>query len=183
MEFRSNSSQGDLFSDRQPKVSHPKPDPIDTLARAKRELEFKLDEGAICPCCGKYARRYRRKFNSSMARSLIWLYRVSTTDGTDAASWVDVPNTAPKWLLRTNQLPTVRWWGFIERRPAANDQKHSGYWSPTKAGIGFVLRTIRARSAVVTYNGEPVGFEGDSILIDSALGRNFSYRELMGFQP
>ena len=181
MGSRFNTGQGDLFSGRGRSISTNVPASIDTLTQAKQDLEAKLDEGTVCPCCGKYTRRYRRKFNSSMARSLIWLYRESTENGMHDPRWVDVPNTAPKWLLRTNQLPTVRWWGFIERRPADNEQKHSGLWRPTKTGIGFVKRAHFAASAVVTYNGEPVRFEGDSILIDDALGRNFSYVELMGW--
>ena len=35
-------------------------------------------------------------------------------------------------------------------------------------------------STVVTYNGEPVGFEGDEITIREALGTKFDYAELMG---
>ena len=145
-------------------------------------LSAQLDDGARCPCCDKYVRRYRRKFNSSMARSLIWLVR-EWQSGRHTAGWIDVPNSAPRWLLRTNQLPTVRWWGLIER--SSDDPnaaiKHSGYWRPTPMGELFAEHRITVPKTAVTYNGEVVSFEGGSCWIDECLGVKFNYSELMGF--
>jgi len=149
------------------------------LAKLRGQVSAKLDDGITCPCCDKYARRYRRKFNASMARSLIWLVRQSeaSKDG-----WVDVPATAPRWLVRTNQLPTVRWWGMIERAdPTEDNTKHSGRWRPTDLGKRFAYQRTTAQEAAVTYNGEVIGFEGGQMTIDDALGTRFSYFELMGW--
>jgi hypothetical protein len=155
-----------------------------TLADAKRELFNAMDDGTRCPCCDKYVRRYRRKFNSSMARALIWLHKESEkrTNPQDLyPAWVDVPALAPRWLVRTNQLPTVRWWGMIERHPMTkSDKKHSGLWRPTRLGGQFVVLGVRVPSTVVTYNGEPAGFEGDPTTIRESLGTKFDYAELMG---
>jgi len=149
-----------------------------TLHSAKMEVLASLDAGIRCPCCDKFVKRYRRKFNSSMARSLIWLHKQTVTCG---SGWVDVPLVAPRWLVRTNQLPSVRWWGLIERHPSTDEaKKHSGLWRPTEKGIYFALKKIRVQSTAVTYNGSIVGFEGDEISIEDALGTKFDYAQIMG---
>ena len=148
------------------------------LSEARKEVMDALDDGIICPCCDKYVRQYKRKFNSTMARSLIWLVNThrELSDG-----WVDVPYLAPRWLVQTNQLPTVRWWGLIERHPSTDSAtKHSGLWRPTAAGIAFVNRESRIIASAITYNGNVTGFTGDEIDIEDALGEKFNYAEIMG---
>ena len=146
------------------------------LADAKKYVHDRLDEGIECPCCGKYTRRYRRRFNQSMARSLLWL--IESAEG--QSRWVDVPNEAPTWLVRTNQLPTVRWWGLIERKPNEDKkQKHSGFWRPTDDGLRWVIQGLTIPSKVVTYNGSVVGYEGERITFEDALGVPFNYNETM----
>ena len=151
---------------------------MSTLDAAITPLNANLDDGVPCPVCRGYARRYRRKFNASMARSLCWLVRVSGSK----RQWVDVPNVAPSWLVRTNQLPTVRWWDLIERRPNDDDPrvKHSGFWRPTQDGINVVLNNYTIPSTVVTYKGDVQGYEGERITIRNALGVRFNYAEIMG---
>lgn len=149
-----------------------------TLEEARAEIQSSLDDGIVCPCCDKYVRRYRRKFNASMSRALIWLYRAALDSD---SGWVDVPKMAPRWLVRTNQLPSVRWWGLIERHPNTDGAtKHSGLWRVTEAGRSFVQSELKLKSTVVTYNGSPVGFEGNEIYIRESLGTKFDYSELMG---
>ena len=158
----------------------------DAQASLKKQFHAELDDGVVCPTCNPFAKRYRRKFTSSMARALIWLSRqhgrLGMMDGIAGEhSWIDVPKRAPRWLVQTNQLPTVRWWGMIERRPTTDDgKKHSGLWRVTPQGVRFVMALGTVPSTVVTYNGEPVGFEGDEITIREALGTKFDYAELMG---
>ena len=67
-------------------------------------------DGGHCPCCDRWGKIYRRGLNSSMARSLIWL--VQQPDRGDG--WVHVPDNAPAWLLRSNQLGTLHLWGLLE---------------------------------------------------------------------
>ena len=147
-----------------------------TLMAARETLIENLDAGAICPCCEKYVRRYRRRFNSSMARALCWLVRESPK----GEAWIDVPNFAPDWLTRTNQLPTVRWWSLIERgRDDDPKTKHSGRWRPTQRGIDFVRNGGTIPSTVVTYNGQVFGYEGSPVTIHDTLGVKFDYSAIM----
>ena len=150
-----------------------------TLEDARMMLKSSLDEGAICPCCDQYARRYRRKFNSTMGRSLLWLVNQWMEIG---GGWVDVPKHGPRWLVRSNQLPTVRWWSLIERAPNDNPKiKHSGLWAPTQEGIDFALGRTRIPSYATTYGGEVLWLDGSLSTIHETLGRHFDYSEIMTF--
>ena len=148
------------------------------LSDARKEVMGALDDGIVCPCCDKYVRQYKRKFNSTMARSLMWLVKAHSES---ADGWVDVPYLAPRWLVQTNQLPTIRWWGLVERKSNTDSEtKHSGLWRPTEAGIDFVNKETKIIASAITYNGNVTGFAGDEIDIESALGNKFSYSEMMG---
>jgi hypothetical protein len=148
------------------------------LSQARKEVMDSLDDGTTCPCCDKYVRRYKRKFNSTMARSLLWLVEANRLI---ADGWVNVPYVAPRWLVQTNQLPTVRWWGLIERHPNTDSTtKHSGLWRPTDAGIAFAAKESKIIASAITYNGNVTGFTGGEIDIEDALGEKFDYSKMMG---
>lgn len=48
-----------------------------TLTEAKELLQSQISNGAICPCCGRYTKIYRRKINSGMAKFLKALYNLN----------------------------------------------------------------------------------------------------------
>ena len=150
-----------------------------TLAEARLAVLENREKGITCPCCDKFARSYRRKFNATMTRSLIWLVR----SWKNTQTWVDVPSTAPRWLVRSNQLPTVRWWDLIERCPNDNPEvKHSGLWRPTQKGLEFAYKRIKIPAKALTYDGKVIALEGDLVTIEDTLGTKFDYAELMGDQ-
>ena len=153
-----------------------------SLKEIREYIKGNVDDGIRCPCCGKYVRRYKRRFNSTMAKSLIWLVQQSKNN-----QWIDVPNFGPDWLIRSNQLPTTRWWGLIERPREDEDQKvlekdlkHSGSWRPTKKGIAFAYNRISIPNTAVTYDGTVEALTGKDIKIEDTVGVNFSYSEIMG---
>jgi hypothetical protein len=144
----------------------------------KESFESKLDAGAKCPCCTKFAKRYPRKLNSSMARALIWMVIEFTGD------WIDMPIRSPRWIQRTKQFPTLRWWGLVERRPNTDpDTKHSGFWRPTEAGIDFANNETEVPQTAVTYDGVLLHLEGPMIDVREALGTKFNYADLMRGVP
>jgi hypothetical protein len=86
---------------------------------------------------------------------------------------------APRWLVRSNQLPTLRWWGLVERH--GNDdptQKHSGLWRATPKGVEFVRARIVVPKKVYTYNAEPLEFGDEMVGIKDCIDK-FSYAEVM----
>ena len=159
-----------------------------TLLQARKAWSEMIDgEGGHCPCCERWGRIYKRGINETMAMSLIWL----CVEGKFTDAWIDVPNTAPRWLVRSNQLATLRWWGMVERMaPNSDDRepdpdregdnKHSGMWRGTLEGFRFVRRETDAPEAVFTYNAKLVRVSDERVYIDECMGKKFSYRETMG---
>ena len=133
-------------------------------------------DGGHCPCCDRWGKVYARTLNETMARSMVWLAH-NSADG----SWVDVPKTAPRWLVQSNQLPTLRWWGLVERMGNEDDptKKHSGLWRATQKGIEFANNQIKVPKKVFTYNAEVEAFGEDMVSISDCT-EHFNYSEVMG---
>jgi hypothetical protein len=132
-------------------------------------------DGGRCPCCDRWGKVYARPINETMARSLIWLCNAPSKNG-----WVDVPTEAPRWLVRSNQLPTLRWWDLVERAHGKEiDKKYSGFWRPTELGRSFAEGKIAMPKAVFTYNGERERYGEETIRIHECFGSYFSYQEVM----
>lgn len=154
----------------------------ETLEQAKARLQECLDDGAVCPCCGQYAKRYRRKLNSAMAHALVLFYRyVNAAEG-----YVHVPSIPE---LRVAGRPgggdwaKLALWGLIEERTSdrTDGGPHAGWWRLTHAGVRFVLGQMRLPRYLFLYNGSVVGFDSSiTVSVVDALGDHFSYRELMG---
>lgn len=133
-------------------------------------------KGGSCPCCGRWGRVYRRPLNATMARSLVWLCLASQSE-----DWVDVPKTAPRWLVQSNQLPSLRWWDLVVRLASEDeDKKHSGFWKPTPLGRAFCKGEATVKRCVYTYAGCFEKFGGADVKITDCLGEGFSYSEVMG---
>jgi hypothetical protein len=132
-------------------------------------------DGGHCPCCDRWGRVYARTLNETMAKSLVWLAHMSA-DG----SWVDVPKQGPRWLVRSNQLPTLRWWGLVERVTNEDDptKKHSGHWRATEKGIQFAGNNLRVPKKVYTYNAEVETF-GDEMVSIKDCTEQFDYSAVM----
>ena len=150
-----------------------------SLAEAKNHWDQMIKgKGGHCPCCDRFGKIYERQFNVTMARSLIWLSNCSarTPEG-----WINVPKSGPRAVVRTNQLPTVRWWGLIERLPNDNPKvKNSGMWRVTKSGIHFIYGRSTIAKSVFTYAGEPVEFSDERITLREAFDTQFDYEQVMG---
>lgn len=132
------------------------------------------DEGGHCPCCDRWGKIYPRSLNETMARSLVWLAHHSTN-----GDWVDVPKRAPRWLVRSNQLPTLRWWGLVERLDTEDKtKKHSGLWRATQRGILFAQNRLQVPKKVYTYNAEVEGFSEELVTIKDCV-ESFDYSAVM----
>ena len=133
-------------------------------------------DGGLCPVCDRWGRIYARGINKTMAQSLMWLCQaVKDKDG-----WVDVPANAPRWLVRSNQLATLRWWSLVERR--GNDDpknKHSGMWRATKLGVDFAHGVKQIPDKVYTYNGEVEVVSQNLIYIAECFKEYFDYEKMM----
>lgn len=156
-----------------------------SLEDAKRELFDKLDEGVTCPCCQQYAKRYKRKLNSSMAAALCWMWTAARQTSKNHATsvWINIPAQAPSWVLKAREYPKLAWWGLIEEKPRQEGSKArtSGVWRVTPLGAEFVRGCSDVPMYAFVYNGEVQDFTDRTTDIRHALGDRFDYAELMGF--
>lgn len=145
-----------------------------TLVRAKLEwIDTIKGGGGNCPCCERWGKIYSRGINENMVKSLMWLNSIHT-------EWVDVPNKAPKWLLRSNQLPTLRWWGLVERATKTDKTKNfSGLWKITEKGKRFLSFGEEVPKLAFTYNGQVVGFSDELVMAKDCLKQGFDYSQIM----
>lgn len=119
-------------------------------------------EGMECPCCGRYARMYRRPLNSGMARGLIRLYKDAD------CRWQRTSQT--KWREESK----LAFWGLVE-----NGTEERGLRRVTPKGEAWLNREVTVPKYAWEFNGECISLVGDEITIDVALGTKFSLEELL----
>lgn len=151
----------------------------------KRQVFAKIGDGVICPCCDQFAKLYRRKLHSGMARALIAIStvqnRVESAAGAGGIGfWVETP----KLGFQNGDYGRLRWWELLEQRALKykdekEEKRDSGRWRVTTKGMQFVKGEIAIPREVFMYNNLVQGFSADTIKIDEALGKKFNYGELM----
>lgn len=134
-------------------------------------------EGGHCPVCLRFCKVYSRDLNQTMVTGLRWLYECGHTN-LMGGEWVNVPKRAPRWLVRSNQHPTLRWWDLVESRGNGTGGKSEGVWRVTTKGEQFVLGKIAVSLTAHTYNGVVLSHSGPQVKIGSILSA-FDYRAMM----
>lgn len=148
-----------------------------TLAKASKWLMDVAVDGAICPCCERYTKIYRRSFNAGMAVCLLWLARAYARTG----DYLHVPTVAPRRVLASREFDKLRLFGAAETKDVNEDEdkRTSGLWRPTQLGLDMAHQRVNVPDFVVVYNGRVIETSIDLIPISEALGTKFSYTELM----
>jgi hypothetical protein len=146
----------------------------ETLAEARDWLRERVDDGETCPCCGQFAKVYRRRIHATMARDLITFHKLSP-DG----EWVHVPTAL---VLRGGDFAKLAFWGLIEERGGerGDGSDRVGWWRTTRLGRSFVRGAVPVPKYARIYNGRCLGLAGEALYIREALGKRFDYAELMG---
>lgn len=151
----------------------------ETLQRARDRLRSVLRSGddMDCPCCGQRCKIYKRSINKTQAATLMWM--LSETDNANDG-WINFPEQAPPWIMRSKQHSTLKHWALIEQRSyESGDKKHSGDWRLTETGKKFIARQTNVPKYVYIYDDNLLKTSREGISIDDALTERFSYAELM----
>jgi hypothetical protein len=134
--------------------------------------EARNADGGICPCCKQVFKNYSRKLNAGMVFSLIRVFREN------GFAWVDTSDYRiehPDVDLVHLEFHKLRFWGLIEQSGA-----DAAVWRVTKRGCDFIHGLSREYAAVVLYNGNLLGADGEkTVNVSEALGKKFSLEELM----
>lgn len=133
---------------------------------SKREFFEKLGlgEGMNCPCCGRFAKVYRRRLHHGIAHALINLYRKSPSGYLHFSDFCTT--------LMGGDFTISRHWGLIEK-------KSSGFWRLTELGRSFVRDEAKVKKYVLLFDDQVAGFSGPDIGIHDCIGDRFNYIELL----
>lgn len=135
----------------------------------------KKREVAVCPCCRRKAKVYKRALNSGMIRVLLKIARACS--GRD---WVHVHDIFQGGGQKHRDWPLLKHWNLVEPQTLRTGEKNSrGYWKLTDKGRDFLQGKIRVPSHVFVYNNTPVGFESKDVTAQEALGEPFNYFQVL----
>lgn len=145
------------------------PEGNDSLDSARQWLRARLDDGERCPCCTQFAKVYRRKIYSTMARTLIAMWRRGST-----TEWLDINDVRKSLDLKGGGDGTkMRYWDLIEAHPDLP------LWRVTSLGEQWVRDTITVPRYARIYDNRCLSLVGDPVTIREALGVRFNYNDLM----
>lgn len=150
-----------------------------TIQEVKRLIASRIDDGVICPCCNRFMKRYKRKFNSGMAASLIFLVK-ACSDENGIFRWSEISKEAPRHVINSREIGKLVHWGLaVEKENKDKTKKMSGFWKPTVYGVNFVYADSVISKYVYLLNNVVTEFSDEKIDIFDALGDKFNYEELM----
>lgn len=143
-----------------------------SLGEARDWLRERIDNGQRCPCCQQFAKVYRRKIHTAMARSLIVIYR-----STQPWEWCHLPT-----VLGINGGDTAKatYWGLLEEEAIIrSDGGRAGWWRLTIKGRQYVEDRVRVPKYARIYDGRCLSLVGDPVGVRDALGDGFDLADLM----
>lgn len=160
-----------------------------SLEDAKKWLRVRFGKGATCPCCAQFVKLYKRSLSKSSAYVLLLMECYFRGDSVE--EWLHVPSYIAEMVSDNPRRAAavrgdwakMKFWGLIEEKPdvRADGSPRVGYWKMTQLGRQFARRQVKVPAHIYIYNGEllPRTVE-EMITIDDALGKDFSYAEIMG---
>lgn len=147
-----------------------------TIAEAKKLLREQWEKGLKCPCCNQLVKLYKPALRANMAMVLIDIYK--TMQRTNK-TWVHVMDEVKPI---NGDYAKLRFWGLLAPKgdDPVKDTKASGFWSVTDKGVDFILGKQSVPSRVHIFDNRKWGESGGMVSIQQALGKKFSWQELMG---
>jgi hypothetical protein len=150
-------------------------------------------EGGYCPVCEKWGKVNSVHLTGSMVRALGWLYKESQITG---EQWINIPNAAPSTVMRSYNITSLKYWGFVEPRPKpakvvqlphVRGQKRepqvntrtSGYWAITDMGKLFLTNQSRVPDRVFVYADAVQGYGADTVSAKEVMDKKFDYDAMM----
>jgi len=148
---------------------------METIIDAKRYLRENWEIGVKCPCCGQRVQKYKFKFNSGMARLLIEFRKQD--------DWIHVTNHFRRLGLNAHAMNygKLKFWKLIEKqkKEPTLDKNSNGYWKITHIGKDFVDQKVSIPTHAYFFDNKVIGYSSNELNITEALGKHFSYYELM----
>lgn len=146
-----------------------------SLEQARQEYRDVLkNNGGKCPCCRRWGKINGYQINSTQVRGMIWMLKNFRRD-----EWVDL-GKAPRWVLRSKSLATLHHWDLLEtKKKTSEDARGSGLWRLTQLGRDFIYCRVTMPKYAFVFNNRLEKFSREQTDAVQALGKKFSYDELM----
>ncbi len=140
-----------------------------------------INAGYVCDYCGSFVKRYRRSFNANMAICLILLYRFNIN------GFIKVEDFLIKnGMKRCGDFSYLVHYRLLEKQQGkrTDGSSRNGYYRITSLGLMFVEGKVKVPAKFFILHNTLQGFDGGDIDIRQALGKKFSFDELMDrFSP
>jgi len=152
---------------------------LKTLEEAKQEVRDGRDIGITCPCCGQFAKTYRRKITSAMAYGLALMYNRKSHDYVHVEGFLKKIPNLPSSIR--GDIAKLRHWGLIEAKAGEKEDGNpsNGYYKITGFGKLFVEKDAKAVKYIYLYNNKVVGSSDEMCTFTECLGQKFNYNEVV----
>ena len=143
------------------------------------------DKGGHCPICNRWGKVNPINMRGVMVKTM---HRLSTKP---YGEWVDVPNTAPRFVTRSYAFATLKHWNMVEQNhppPLTKEEREggvtretrtSGLWRLTQVGRDFIYGRSTAPKVVFVYNDHKVGESDHSVTARDCANEKFNYDAMM----
>lgn len=147
------------------------------LAKLRQQWRDTIEnDGGHCPCCDRWGKVSPQGMSETMALGLLWIARAKT----DEYGWVDVPKSAPRWMLRGKTYTTMARWALVEKGGRDDTTKKSdGLWRVTEKGWAFLRGEIAIPQKVYSYNNTVEGYSEKVVYFRDCFGKHFDYETVM----
>lgn len=147
-------------------------------ARNYINSQIKRGKAAKCPACTQTVKIYKRKIYTTMATSLINLYKLSPTLSYHHISEIE----ANRNTGGGGDFAKLVYWGLVQEAPKEMEitgKRTSGFWKITEMGKAFVEDRLKVPEYMHVYNKRLLRTTGDRVGIRDVLGEGFDYKGLM----
>lgn len=141
-----------------------------------------VQQGGHCPGCGQRVQLYKRYINSSIALSLIALYKhEKTLQRGEYTHWQSFYKQSDLPASVSSQVTSSKYWGLLEKKNSKKDDGNpdSGFWRLTTKGELFVEGALSVPKSLYVFADKIFDETEEKIYIKDALKKHFNYTELM----
>lgn len=149
---------------------------METIQEAKKYLMDNWEQGVKCPCCNQNVKLYKCALRATIAIALIKTYQIMEREN---KTWVHIMQEVKP---ANGNYAKLRFWGLLAPKGdiPENDTKARCYWSVTDKGRDFLQGRISVPSHILVFDNQKFGSLDGTTDIKQALGKKFSWTELMG---
>jgi hypothetical protein len=137
-----------------------------TVREAVSSLVANVERGARCPCCGQFAKAYKRRVRGNHARFLFDVARLAT----DESPWVHYKQC----------FFAGRDYNYLRHFGLADVQEREGLWKLTQLGARFLMGDVGVPAWILVFNNEVVDRAKETRTVRECLAQGgFDYDALM----